>query len=371
MDARLAMLLDEGAIALQPSELLSRSPRPLPGRDGRDRLAGMLLGLAIGDSLGATSEGMNPSRRYAEHGEIRDYLAHRGAGGRRVGLPSDDTQLAFWALERMLEDDALVPERVLETFSDRHIFGIGGTVRAALAAFQAGSPWTRSGRPSAGNGALMRIAPVVLPHVGEPSPALWADAAILGMITHDDAGSNAACVAFVDLLWSLLGRASPPEPGWWVERFVGAMAPLEGETRYRTRTPHLDYSGPISRFTGDQVTRALEHDLPVRAACDRWYSGAYLLETVPSVVYILARHGHDPEESIVRAVNDTRDNDTVAAIVGAAVGALHGADALPRRWKDGLLGRTMEDDDGRVFELVERALERWTPATRARPGPPT
>jgi ADP-ribosylglycohydrolase len=67
------------------------------------------------------------------------------------------------------------------------------------------------------------------------------------------------------------------------------------------------------------------------------------------------RHGHDPEEAIVRAVNDTRDNDTVAAIVGAAVGALHGADALPRRWREGLLGRTRFDDDGHVFELIEEA----------------
>ncbi len=68
----------------------------------------------------------------------------------------------------------------------------------------------------------------------------------------------------------------------------------------------------------------------------------------------------DPEEAIVRAVNDTRDNDTVAAIVGAAVGALHGAEALPKRWRDGLLGRTGADDDRRVFELMDRALERWT-----------
>ena len=63
----------------------------------------------------------------------------------------------------------------------------------------------------------------------------------------------------------------------------------------------------------------------------------------------------DPEEALVRAVNDTRDNDTVGAIVGAAVGALHGTEALPDRWRRGLLGRTRADDDGRVFELIEKA----------------
>ena len=77
---------------------------------------------------------------------------------------------------------------------------------------------------------------------------------------------------------------------------------------------------------------------------------------MPSVLHILARHADDPEEAIVRAVNDTRDNDTIAAIVGAVVGALHGRAALPRRWVDGLLGRTREDDDGRVFELIDRAV---------------
>jgi len=70
-------------------------------------------------------------------------------------------------------------------------------------------------------------------------------------------------------------------------------------------------------------------------------------------------HGDDPEEAIVRAVNDTKDNDTVGAIVGAAMGAAHGVDALPRRWREGLLGRTAAADDGRIFELIALAQQRW------------
>jgi len=86
-----------------------------------------------------------------------------------------------------------------------------------------------------------------------------------------------------------------------------------------------------------------------------WHSGAYLLETVPSALYILMVYGHDPEEAIVRAANDTVDNDSIAAIVGAAVGALHGRKAIPQRWLGNLLGRTAERDDGRVFELLSGA----------------
>jgi len=52
--------------------------------------------------------------------------------------------------------------------------------------------------------------------------------------------------------------------------------------------------------------------------------------------------------------------DTIAAIVGAAVGALHGRKALPSRWIENLPGRiTYVGQDGRVFELIEQARRRW------------
>lgn len=102
--------------------------------------------------------------------------------------------------------------------------------------------------------------------------------------------------------------------------------------------------------------------VPTREARDAWYSGAFLLETVPSVLYILMRHGHDPEEALVRAVNDTKDNDTVAAIVGAALGALYGQDAWPARWVENLAGRTGADDDGAAFRLLDAACGRWAVA---------
>jgi ADP-ribosylglycohydrolase len=94
-------------------------------------------------------------------------------------------------------------------------------------------------------------------------------------------------------------------------------------------------------------------------ACSHWYSGAFLLETVPSVIYILMKHGDDLEEALVRAVNDTKDNDTIAAIAGAAVGALHGRKAIPEYWIRNLSGRTTEGDDGKVFELLDLARRKW------------
>jgi ADP-ribosylglycohydrolase len=337
-------------LRLSPGAVASLDAPPALHSLTFDRIEGMLLGLAIGDALGNTTEGQFPQRRQPVCG----YEPNRYANGRAVGLPSDDTQLAFWTLEHLLEHDRIVPQRLLATFAERHIFGSGQTVAAACRAFRDGLPWYEAAPHSAGNGALMRIAPVVVPHLKSPSSMLWEDAVLGGAVTHNDPTSIAACVAFVGTLWDLLGMEAPPKPAWWLDAFVKRTRLLEGDAQLQPRHPGLTFAGPLWSLVNIEVRQALEEQLTVRDACDHWYSGAFLLETVPSALYILACHSQDPEEAILRAVNDTKDNDTVAAIVGAAVGALHGRRAFPSRWVDGLLGRTAENDDGRVFDSLLR-----------------
>ncbi len=347
-------LFETGRINIERAALFDEAPGPLGEDIDFDRVRGMMLGLAIGDALGNTSEGLSPAQRHAVFGEVRDYLPNRSADGLRVGLPSDDTQLAFWTLEGMLADGALVPANLARTFGERRIFGIGQTVTGFLAAHRAGRPWYACGPQSAGNGALMRIAPLAI--ADDP----WIDTALAAMMTHNDHGSTAACIAFVAMLRRLLAIDGVPSPEWWLDAYVSAARDLEGDTTYAPRYgDYMDYRGPIWRFVERHVAAAHARDRPAVEACEAWGSGAFLLETVPSIVYILMRHGNDAEQAIIRAVNDTRDNDTIGAIVGAAMGALHGARGLPARWRDGLLGRTAESDNGRVVELLDRAERRF------------
>jgi len=205
---------------------------------------------------------------------------------------------------------------------------------------------------------------MVIPHLADGTEDLWVDTALSAMITHNDAGSIAACLAFVCILRQLMVMDKAPDPHWWSKTYVKITRDLEGDTRYQPRSGPLlgKYEGPLWKMVEENVADAYSSNLSVKDACARWYSGAYLLETLPSVIYILMRYGHDPEEAIVRAVNDTKDNDTIAAIVGAAVGALHGKKSMPPRWINNLSGRTTDRDDGKVFELLSRAKHAFMAA---------
>jgi ADP-ribosyl-[dinitrogen reductase] hydrolase len=381
-------LADRGRLKIRWHPRLESAPRPIdPTIDLADKVKGMLLGLAIGDSLGNTSESMPPRDRWAEHGWIDHYLPNRYAQHRRVGVPSDDTQMAFWTVEHLLEQRAAGPqaprldfERLKDVFATRQIYGMGNVVRAFRDNAGWGRPWHECGHAGSGNGALMRIAPVVLPHLAAPSAELWGDTLLLAHLTHDDELSNLSCLALVEAIWRALGTpaavARTPRhsavPGW-IEPWLQVEDELGRGTFYQARNGHPPgFHGTLRDLVRDHVTPALQDGLPTDLAGDLWHSAAYLLETVPTVLYILERHSHDPRQAILEAVNHTRDNDTIAAIVGAVVGALHGRAGLPQAWIDGLLGRTAADDDGRVFELVRSGVAVFSgplDAVFSRPAP--
>lgn len=346
-------------IRLRRGHLFERDVAPKPESFDFDRVEGMLLGLAIGDALGNTSESMTPDERGQRHGEIRDYRLNAHAGDAR-GYPSDDTQLAFWTLESLIEQGGLDPERLAQRFAREQIYGIGSTLRGFLRSHKAGLPWYEAAQASAGNGAIMRIAPMLVPHLRTGGRALWADTAIAAMLTHNHAASISACLVLVAMLWDVLDMEAPPEPRWWRDRYVELAADLEGDHRIRARDgAFASYDGPLWRFVQERLAWAESENLSVLQACEAWHSGAYVLETVPCVLWTLMRHAQAPEEAIVRAVNDTWDNDTTAAIVGAFVGALHGAMRLPPGWRAGLSGRTANGDDGRIPELIGLARRRF------------
>lgn len=359
LEAVLADLIASHKLRLRDDAFL-RS-QPAAGSRPWTCVEGMMLGLAIGDSLGNGTESMNPARRMKRPGEIRDFLPNPWAGGQKQGVPSDDTQMSAWTLEQLLADGELVPEHLAQRFAADRLFGINPVTRESITRLAEGLPWDEAGTRAAGNGAVMRMAPLLIPHLRAPSPRLWADVALGAMITHNDGASNAASVALAALLWDLLAMRGVPEPSWWRLRFTEVSGALEpADERYRAQVPkYAGYEGRFTDYLAARLDDAAQRKLSSRHAAEEWASGAYLLECMPCALHILSLHGHEPEQAMLHAVNDTRDNDTIGAIVGACVGALHGADALPVRWRRGLLGRTAAADDGRYFELLTAAKEKF------------
>jgi ADP-ribosyl-[dinitrogen reductase] hydrolase len=156
----LERLFREGGIHLVQGTIFDRAPPPLPPDLDFGKVEGMMLGLAIGDALGNTTEGQMPSVRRERYGEIRDYLPNRHADGLAFGLPSDDSQLAFWTLEQMLDDGGFVPAHVAERLSRGRIFGIGSTMRQFLRNYHRDLPWALPLRRIAPS-LLRRIAPLL------------------------------------------------------------------------------------------------------------------------------------------------------------------------------------------------------------------
>ncbi len=359
--AFLAQLFAAHDIDLRRGALFDRAPGPVAPDPSFDRAAGMLLGLAIGDALGHPAAALPPAERAARGGDVVDYAPAAHAGGAAIGLPSALTQLAFWTLEDLVVAGRFRPKRVVDRWCAEPLLGPDTTVRDAIRDAKAGVPWHRCGRPSPSAAAAARTAPLLLPHRASGGADLWADVALGALATHNDSAAIAAALGVAALLHGCLARADVPPPAWWAATFVEAVGDVEAGPFYRASPLAGDapFQGTLGQRVAATAGAASSAALDVGAAAAAWGSGAGAVEAVPLALHILARHADDPAAAVVRAATDAAASDVVAALVGACAGALHGAAAWPRRWIEGLAGRTGAANDGRVFALIAAAGERF------------
>ncbi len=321
------------------------------------RIEGMLLGIAIGDSLGNTSELLSINQRNKRYGLITDYLPNKHVGNEKIGLPSDDTQLAFDTVKVVLENGYLDLDNLARTFSSHRIFGIGGVVKRFLKHYKDEKrPWYMSGVVNgSGNGALMRIAPAILPYLKSSSENPWADTILDTMLTHNGALSIGTSVAFIEMLMGFLSAKRAPDTSKLVAQFVSTMSMFTGNTKYAIRSAKArdDFPHDAAGFIEQSIKYAERKGLTIKGFSDMFGSGAYVLETAAALLYILTKYLNEPQEAIIQAANYASDNDTIGAIVGAAVGALYGKEAFRDMWISNLSGRIRESDDGAVFYLIK------------------
>ena len=289
----------------------------------RERFRGALLGLACGDAVGTTIEFMRPG----SFAPVTDMV-----GGGPFALPAgawtDDTSMALCLAESLVARRAFDPVDQLERYvawyrrgrlsSTGECFDIGNSTRAALERFErTGEPFPGDADPDgAGNGPLMKLAPVAMAYALHPDAAMRF-AALSARTTHGSPQAADACRYFAGLLAGALRGASAGEllaegavfeivPGAFEREPLHAQIRAVAEGSFRAKEP------PQIRGSG-YVTLALEAALWAFSSTSSF------------------------ESAVLLAVNLGEDADTTAAICGQLAGAVYGAQGIPARWRQRLV----------------------------------
>jgi ADP-ribosyl-[dinitrogen reductase] hydrolase len=280
------------------------------------RYRGCLLALACGDALGGPVEFGSRADIAAEHPDgVRDFI---GGGPWRLapGEVTDDTQMTLALARSLARGGAYDMNDVAKQFVAWMRSGpkdIGNQTHAALALINDGMSWEDAGKHiqrealpkgAAGNGSIMRCAPVALRFRTEPEAIVQASIDT-SRITHSDPRCTWSCVAVNQAITHLLNGGS-------LDTVVEVAASGVAETR-----------------VVDAVTKA------GGLARDEVRSGGYVLDTLTAAFWSLLTHG-SLEETLVAAVALGEDTDTTAAVAGAMAGAYYGVEAIPGRWLEQL-----------------------------------
>ncbi|MEZ0094058.1 ADP-ribosylglycohydrolase family protein [Streptacidiphilus sp. EB129] len=278
------------------------------------RAAGALVGSAVGDALGAPFE-FGPagdfSQRFPRGGGAQEMCGGRGWA---PGEGTDDTQMALMVADSLLAQGGLDESDVFERFKRWAHAGpkdIGLQTRAVL---DSGLPWDRSAtdfsarnRHSAGNGSLMRCATSAVYFAPLGRAATMDAARRLSALTHGDHAAGEGCAVLHELVRVALDGRDP-------------LAALD-DTLALVHAEHRDRWAVV-----------LAPDWHPGLATEP--NGA-VWPTLGSAVWALRTTGSF-EDGLRAAVDQGWDTDTVACVTGILLGAVHGLDAVPARWREPL-----------------------------------
>ena len=286
----------------------------------RDRFRGCLLGLAAGDALGTTLEFKRPGT----FEKINDMVG-RGPFRLEPGQWTDDTSMALCLAASLIGMDGFDPKDQMNRYvrwrdegylsSNGECFDIGNTVADALSSFDdTREPYAGSIDPySAGNGSLMRLAPVPMYFAGDPAEAIDRSADS-SRTTHGAEEAVDACRYFGGLL-------------------VGALNGVDKETLLSPRY------GPVEGLwerspLAEKIAFVADGSFKHREPPDIKGTG-YVVQSLEAALWAFHK-SNDFREGALEAANLGDDADTTAAIYGQIAGAHYGVGAIPTGWRERL-----------------------------------
>ena len=310
----------------------------------RDRFRGCLLGLAIGDALGTTLEFKMPGTF-----EPIDDMIGGGPFCLEAGQWTDDTSMALCLATSLIETGGFDPMDQMRRYvrwrhegylsSNGCCFDIGLTVSDALSRFeQTGDPYSGSTEPmSAGNGSLMRLAPVPMYFAGDAQKAIDRSADS-SRTTHGAREAVDACRYFAGLIVGALSGAKK-------EALLSAgYCPVEG----------LWDRNPLSEKVAAIADGSFKHREPPQIR-----GSGYVVHTLEAVLWAFHRT-EDFRDGVLKVANLGEDADTTAAIYGQIAGAHYGVESIPAAWRERL---TMKAE---IAAMAEGLYEHARPYLSAR-----
>jgi len=287
----------------------------------QDHIAGALFGLAIGDALGADTEGMHPHAIAEKHGYIKDFLRPDQAG-------TDDTEFTIFYAQLLSQYGTQIkPEQIADHWlkdiyhSSQTYKGAGFSEALAMQNLLNGMKPPASGKHihSWSDGLAMCAAGFACAHPGDPEKAARLTENI-GQVSHAGEGIYGGQVVAAAVAASMTGAGI----GELVER---ALLVIPDDSW----TAHSILTG-IKIGAASESARESIMPLYDAIACDYYHWADLAPEAVGLAFGLLLAGGGDYVETILAAVNMGRDSDTIAAIVGAILGAGVGYSDLPGKW---------------------------------------
>ncbi len=327
-------------------------PCPLP--PSTDALAGSLLGLCLGDALGAPAESTHhrQAARYAV--ELRaGRLPASSRDAHPFGQYTDDGQLARELLISIRDlrrfDPAAFGGRIVALVEAGRLIGGGPGTLGAARRLLAGMAWDQAGTPSpySGNGAAMRVGPmgVLLVETEEFASAVRNQS----RVTHLDARCAAGALAIAWCAGAAAG-GKLSDPRSVLEEAANAASAEDAGV------------GVAIRGVGEWLGRApADAALEIRrrrldpAEADRPWRGvsSHVTASVCWALYCALRHPADYLEAVTTAIWAGGDTDSMAAMAGTIVGASVGVAGLP----PSLLAHLTDRGDWGADQLEALAVE--------------
>lgn len=280
------------------------------------RYRGALLGVLVGDVLGAPFEGHSGVVPGADIALVQ--------GGASVLGYTDDTAMTVAFAESLIRTGGVDEDDLAAAFAHEWSLcperGYSSRTAALLSALWSGTTWRQAlaaqaaGAARASNGASMRVVPAALAAGGRIGGAVEL-ARRSALVTHTHPGAVAgACVVAAAVAWALRHPAGDPvDPA----HLVAALRAVSDDIVLDVR---LEEAAMLWEG-GDAAEIAA-----------RLGTGILASEAVPAAVCAFLSHPYSFPEAITLAVSLGGDTDTIAAMTGGIAGALLGESAIPTEW---------------------------------------